>query len=416
MGQPRSHMGTQLVGFGRGRGIRGYDRGTDDLTPSTIGYADHRRLAHPRMIGEDRLDLRRVDVLATTDDAVVQPALEEYETLLVDTAKVTGLPPAVSVGSEQVGGPDGDFAAPQPVRQRQLVPGCCGHFAMLFLREYSDGCVKRRLKGRLVTIKVGFLGVGQMGRPMVGRLLAGDLPVTFYARRPEVAAEVTAAGARSLDSPGAVASECDVLIVCLFSDAQVEQLLADGGVLAAMQPGAVLVNHVTGSPALARELAAAAPAGVGYVDAPVSGSAESIAAGELTILAGGDSAHLESARPALETYASPIIPVGGVGDAQLVKLVNNLLFTVHLRIAGEITDLAASQGIERTALVEALHHCSGHSFALDVLAASPFAETRENAGPYLRKDIGAVREVAAELGMDLGLLGELAGWVDDAAG
>jgi 3-hydroxyisobutyrate dehydrogenase-like beta-hydroxyacid dehydrogenase len=248
---------------------------------------------------------------------------------------------------------------------------------------------------------------------MVDRMLAAGIPLVFSSRRPEVVGEVTSAGGRALPTPAEVAAASEVLITCLFSDSQLREVLFDQGVLAAMRPGAVLVNHVTGSPTLAREVAAAAPAGVGFLDAPVSGTAESIRRGELTVLVGGADEDLEHARPSLSTYASTILRVGDVGAAQVVKLLNNLLFTVHLGIAGEITRLGESMGAGRAGLVEALHHASGHSFALDQLAARPFDELGQLAGPYLRKDIASARQAAAEFGVDLGQLGELAGWVDD---
>jgi 3-hydroxyisobutyrate dehydrogenase-like beta-hydroxyacid dehydrogenase len=260
---------------------------------------------------------------------------------------------------------------------------------------------------------VGFVGVGQMGRPMVDRLLAAGLPLVFFARRPEVVTEVTAAGGRALGSPAEVAAAADVLVVCTFSDDQLRAVLFADGALAALRPGSVLVNHTTGSPALAREIAAAAPGGVAFLDSPVSGSAEDVAAGRLTVLVGGDAQVLERARPVLAAYAEAVVHLGDVGAGQLVKLLNNLVFTVHLGLAGRMEALAASVGVDRVALAQALQRSSGQSYALDLLASSPFAALAPAAGPFLRKDVAVVRSVAAELGVDLGVLGDLAAWVDD---
>lgn len=260
---------------------------------------------------------------------------------------------------------------------------------------------------------VGFVGVGQMGRPMVDRLLAARLPLVFFARRPEVEAEVTAAGGRALGSPAEVAAASDVLIVCMFSDDQLRSVLLDDGTLAALRPGSIVVNHTTGSPALARELAAAAPEGVAFLDAPVSGSAEDIAAGRLTVLVGGDPVVLERARPALAAYSEAVIHLGEVGAGQVVKLLNNLLFTVHLGLAGRMEALAGSVGVDRVALAQAVQRSSGQSYALDLLAFSPFEALAPAAGPFLRKDVAVIRSVAAELGVELGVLGDLARWVDD---
>jgi 3-hydroxyisobutyrate dehydrogenase-like beta-hydroxyacid dehydrogenase len=260
---------------------------------------------------------------------------------------------------------------------------------------------------------VGFVGVGQMGRPMVGRLLAAGLPLVFSARRPEVVADVTAAGGRVLGSPAEVAAAADVVIVCMFSDDQLRSVLLDDGTLSALRPGSIVVNHTTGSPSLARELAAATPAGAAFLDCPVSGSAEDIAAGRLTLLVGGDPAVLERARPALATYAEAVVHLGDVGAGQVVKLLNNLLFTVQLGLAGRMEALAESVGVDRVALAQAVQRSSGQSYALDLLAFSPFEALAPAAGPFLRKDVAVVRSVAAELGVDLGVLGDLARWVDD---
>lgn len=265
-------------------------------------------------------------------------------------------------------------------------------------------------------VTTGFIGVGQMGQPMVERMLAAGVSVVFSSRRPEAAAQILELGGRQLADPAEVAAASDVLIVCLFTDDQLRDLLYGQGVLAALRPGAVLVNHTTGSPALARELAAAVPAGVTFLDAPVSGTSDMIREGRLTVLVGGPQTALELAQPSLATYASNILQVGDVGTAQAVKLLNNLLFTVHLGIAGELVALGESMGVERAGLVAALHHSSGHSFAIDLLAHGPFADVAGPAGPYLRKDVAAVRSAAAELGADLGRLGELARWVDDLSG
>jgi 3-hydroxyisobutyrate dehydrogenase-like beta-hydroxyacid dehydrogenase len=115
----------------------------------------------------------------------------------------------------------------------------------------------------------------------------------------------------------------------------------------------------------------------------------------------------------LAAYAEAVVHLGDVGAGQLVKLLNNLVFTVHLGLAGRMEALAASVGVDRVALAQALHRSSGQSYALDLLASSPFEALAPAAGPFLRKDVAVIRSVAAELGVDLGVLGDLAAWVDD---
>lgn len=268
---------------------------------------------------------------------------------------------------------------------------------------------------------VGFLGAGQMGRPMVDRLVAAGVPTEVYARRAEARAALIAAGIPVADSAADLASRADVLIVCFFSDAQVREVLlgdgvdggVDGGVIGHLRPGAVLVSHVTGSPALPVELQQAAPDGVAVLDAPISGTDDHIRAGQLTLMVGGDPDALERARPALATYGNPILTVGGLGDGQRIKLVNNLLFTAHLHTALAAAELGRSLGIEPGELARVVSECSGDSFVVRLLRQVQPAAMVAGAWPYLAKDVAVIREVAAADGIDLGTLGEIARWIDE---
>jgi 3-hydroxyisobutyrate dehydrogenase len=269
-------------------------------------------------------------------------------------------------------------------------------------------------------IKVGFVGAGQMGRPMVDRLFAAGFSPEVFARRTEVQQELNASsirvgesglGTRFEESAAEVGAGADVLIVCLFSDEQVREVMFDNGVLEAMHPGAVVVSHVTGSPELSIELQAAAPRGVTILDVPVSGTADNIRRGELTMLVGGAAEALERVRPALAAYGNPILHVGGLGDGQRMKLINNLLFTVHLRVGLEAAALAQSLGISSPDFARVIASCSGDSFAVRLFNHAEPKAMAEGARPFLVKDVNALREVAQAQGIDLGLLGELADWV-----
>jgi 3-hydroxyisobutyrate dehydrogenase-like beta-hydroxyacid dehydrogenase len=264
--------------------------------------------------------------------------------------------------------------------------------------------------------QVGFVGVGQMGRPMVDRLVGGGFAVSVFVRRPEVAAELSEAGVTVASSVEELAGSVDVLCACTFSDAQLRSVLIESGALGAMRSGATFVNHVTGSPRLAGETAAMAPPGVHIVDAPMSGVVENIRQGSLTLLVGAEAEDLERVRPVLAAYADPIIHVGPVGHGQRVKLVNNLLFTVHLRLAVEAVGLGAALDLPPTVLAEAVGQCSGASAAVAILARLPAEAVVPGARPYLVKDVQVINDVAAELGIDLGLLGDLAGWIGTEPG
>jgi len=256
-----------------------------------------------------------------------------------------------------------------------------------------------------------------MGMPMVERISAAGFPLSVFVRRPDVAERLAAQGIGVAATAREAAAQSDVLIVCTFSDAQLREVVfgdrRERGVLASLPTGAVLVNHVTGSPALALEMAGSAPSGVAVVDAPVSGGPEQIRAGELMILAGAAPDALEKVRPVLATYSSTILHVGAVGDAQKLKLLNNLVFTAHLRIAVLASELAQSMGVTDAALARALVHCSGTSLPISMLERLPANTLVAGARPFLAKDVAVIGEVAAGLGLDLGPLGSLAEWVTD---
>jgi 3-hydroxyisobutyrate dehydrogenase-like beta-hydroxyacid dehydrogenase len=231
-------------------------------------------------------------------------------------------------------------------------------------------------------------------------------------------AELGAAGIVVADSPIDLAARSDLLIICCFNDAQVRQVTLEGGVLAAMPPSAILVSHVTGSPVLPRQLQAAAPPAVTVLDGPISGTDDHIRRGQLTLMVGGDIAALDRIRPVLEVYCNPILHVGGLGDGQRVKLLNNLVFTVNLRTALAAAELGESMGVPASELARVLSECSGGSFASNLLRSMAPGALVGGARHYLVKDVTTVRDVAAEQGIELGLLGELASWVfegDDAA-
>ncbi len=262
-----------------------------------------------------------------------------------------------------------------------------------------------------MSTRVGFIGVGHMGRPMVDRMSAAGIPLEAYARRDEVRHELNQAGVAVAASASALAADADLVILCLFNDDQVRTVMLDEGALAAMRPGSILVSHVTGSPALSRDLQAAAPAGVTVLDVPISGTDDHIRRGQLTLMVGGDLGALDAVRPVFETYCNPILHVGGLGDGQRVKLLNNLVFTVNLRTALAAAALGESMGVPATELSRVLSECSGGSFAINLFQHMAPQMMADGARHYLVKDVSTVRAVAAEQGIDLGELGDLANWV-----
>jgi 3-hydroxyisobutyrate dehydrogenase-like beta-hydroxyacid dehydrogenase len=236
---------------------------------------------------------------------------------------------------------------------------------------------------------IGFVGAGHIGEPMVERLLAAGHRVRVYARRPEVRERLS--GAELVDRARDIA-DCDVVISCLYSDAQVLDVLPE--VVEAMGPHTVLLSHTTGTPAALSSLSATAA----IVDAPFSGTAEAVRAGTLTVYLGGEPSHVATAREVVSAYADPVITTGARGSALRVKLLNNLLFAAITQVTLRGLEAGRAMGIEESALLEALAVSSGGSTAGRYIAARGGSERYvEAVTPFLRKDLAAVSEVDADL-------------------
>jgi 3-hydroxyisobutyrate dehydrogenase-like beta-hydroxyacid dehydrogenase len=255
--------------------------------------------------------------------------------------------------------------------------------------------------------QVGFIGAGQLGEPMVVRLVDAGHRVLVYSRRNEVRDRLEAGGATAAGSVAELAAHSDILLSCLFSDAQMRETgLGPDGFIANAKPGAVFVSHTTGTVATLKALRGSTPSAPVILDAPVSGTAENIAAGNLTVLVGGPADAVERVTPVLAAYADPVVPTGALGSALAIKLINNLLFAANAQLVAAATELAGKLNVDPGVLLSALQVCSGHSSAgahADRIGGiDRFAEL---AGPFLRKDVAACREAAAEAGVDLGMLG-----------
>jgi 3-hydroxyisobutyrate dehydrogenase-like beta-hydroxyacid dehydrogenase len=181
------------------------------------------------------------------------------------------------------------------------------------------------------TLRVGIVGTGEMGRPLVDRLLGAGHHVAAFARRSEARDDLASAGVEVVDDVTALAADRDVVLLYVYADEQVRSVALDDGLVGAMSPGSVLVIHTTGSPGTAQSIAAAANArGVGVVDAPGSGGPAQVADGSLNLFVGGDAAEVERCRLLFSAYTSQVTHFGALGSGQVVKLLNNLLFGAHV--------------------------------------------------------------------------------------
>jgi 2-hydroxy-3-oxopropionate reductase len=251
-------------------------------------------------------------------------------------------------------------------------------------------------------VRIGFIGVGRMGRPMVSRLVEAGHHVRALGRSDEKRSAITELGAQAVGDTAALCADADAVVLCVFTDEQVRQICLTDDLVAAMAPDSTLVLHTTGSPRTAQAIA---ERGVDVVDAPVSGGPHNAAAGALTLFVGGADNAVAKVRPMLSCYGDPILHVGPLGAGQKVKLVNNALFAAHIGLLSASVELAERLGVAESALLNALPHGSAASRVLDIVGAGgSVASFIETAGEFVGKDVAVIRQTAAELGSDLGTL------------
>jgi 3-hydroxyisobutyrate dehydrogenase-like beta-hydroxyacid dehydrogenase len=240
---------------------------------------------------------------------------------------------------------------------------------------------------------------------MVRRLVESGHDVRVLGRTDEKRSAVSELGAQPVCELGDVSDGADMVIVCVFTDEQVQQICP--GLVSAMSPEAVLVIHTTGSPRTAQALAAGSP-GIDIVDAPVSGGPHNIAAGEVTLFVGGADDAVARVRPVLASYGDPILHVGALGAGQAVKLTNNTLFAAQIGLLREAVGLGDRLGVDEAKLLEAITHGSGASRVAGFVAASgSVGAFVERTAEFIGKDVDVVRKIAADLGNELGLLDEV---------
>jgi 3-hydroxyisobutyrate dehydrogenase-like beta-hydroxyacid dehydrogenase len=255
-------------------------------------------------------------------------------------------------------------------------------------------------------LHIGFVGAGRIGRPMVQRLVAAGHQVRVLGRSEQARASLAADGAVPVADLAEIGPGAQAVLVCVHTDGQVREICLDGGLIDSMAPGSVLISHTTGSPATNDALLERADEfGVGLVDAPISGGPHDVAAGTVTIFAGGAEDAVAVARPVLAAYADPVVHVGPPGSGQRMKLVNNAVFAANIGLIAQAVRVAGQFGLQESAVLAALQHGSARSMALGGIARAGSVDTfAKAAGEFLGKDLGVVRDTVARLGGDLGAL------------
>ena len=254
-------------------------------------------------------------------------------------------------------------------------------------------------------MKIGFIGLGIMGRPMALNLIKGGHTVTVWARRAESMQPLLEAGAISAASP-AEAARGNSLVISMVADAPDvrEVMLGEQGVVRAAAPGLVAVDMSTIAPAAARSIGAdLAKAGIDFIDAPVSGGEVGAIAATLSIMAGGTAAAFETARPAFACMGKNVVHVGDTGAGQVTKAANQIVTGMGVLAVAEAFAFASKNGVDRSKVREAL------------LGGFAYSRILENHGQRMldrnfkpgfkswmhEKDLNIVMQTAHELGLCL---------------
>ena len=254
-------------------------------------------------------------------------------------------------------------------------------------------------------MKLGFIGLGAMGRPMALHLLKAGHALSVSARRAEAAQPLVEAGARRLATPAEVAAASEVVFTMVTTGADVEAVaLGEGGILHGAKPGTVLVDMGTIPPDTARRIAAKlAERGIEAIDAPVSGGEVGARNATLAIMAGGKAEVLARVRPLLEKLGKTLVHVGPSGAGQVAKACNQMIMVSCIEAVAEAMLLAQRAGADPEKVRLALSGGSAGSRVLEVFGAKMTARDFK-AGVEARlhhKDFGILLNEAVSLGAPL---------------
>ena len=258
-------------------------------------------------------------------------------------------------------------------------------------------------------MKIGFIGVGNIGAPIAGQLLKAGYELLVHDLRREAAAGLLAAGATWADSPAELAAECDTVCTCLPGPREMEAVcLGESGLVANLKPGVLYIDHTTNAPALVRRIhVLLAAKGVAMVDAPVSGGMEGAQTRDLLAMAGGSPEDFARARPLLDAIAKRVMYTGGIGTGSIAKIMHNsATFTLDLVMA-ECWTTGVKAGIDPATIVEVFTEAAlGNQMNLKIRLPATYLKGNFDARFSLalaHKDLGLALELAGEMGTPMRL-------------
>ncbi|MEM1343932.1 MAG: NAD(P)-dependent oxidoreductase [Pseudomonadota bacterium] len=272
--------------------------------------------------------------------------------------------------------------------------------------------------------KVSFLGMGVMGYPMAGHLAAKGHEVTVYNRSAAKAERwVAQHGGTSAPTPRAAAEGQEIVFACVGNDDDLRSVvLGEDGAFAGMASGTVFVDHTTASASVARELhAKGADAGIGFIDAPVSGGQAGAENGVLTVMCGGDEATYARVEPAILSFARAARLMGGPGAGQLTKMVNQICIAGLVQGLSEAVMFAEKSGLDGAAVFEVIGKGAAGSWQMDNRHKSMLADAFDFgfAVDWMRKDLSICLDEARQNGARLpvtALVDQFYGEIQDMGG
>ena len=253
-----------------------------------------------------------------------------------------------------------------------------------------------------MTRKIGFVGLGNMGGPMVRRLVQAGYPVCVFDIDPAAVDAAVESGASAVTNAAECAATAELFMTSLPRPDHVETVMLNDNALAALQPGSIWVDLTTNRKELVTRIAAGAPAGVTAVDAPVTGAVDGARQGRLTLFVGGTDADVAAVQPVLQNLGR-VIHCGGLGAGNVTKLVTNQLWFIHAAALGEGFGMGMANGVELSVLWEAIKHSVGDSFVARHDAPSIFAGHYDPSFTLdlCLKDLGLIDELSNFVGTDL---------------
>ena len=223
-----------------------------------------------------------------------------------------------------------------------------------------------------ISERVGFIGLGGMGGGLVKNMLARGVPVTVYDLDAAAMADAEGQGARVAGSAAELASDADILGICVTTAEVVQDILiGTGGALGKLKRGAVVLDHTTTSPPhVERMRTACADAGVDYCEAPMTRTPMHADRGEVNVLYGGGGELLERLRPLFECYAENVFHVGPAGHAIRLKLIHNFIAFANVAAWCEGFALAAKEGLDMSKVIDIISAAGGRSGMMDLYGRS----------------------------------------------